>query len=192
MNELADELASTDEVIIEHPLRFPWDSLPSPKTFAPITVQLTDESLLDLAALEPVFSRFLDGDRIEAPDSRLAQYLAHRYDLGTYETLAARTTAKHIARNRHAVLARLEREAADRGDRYLYGIDAAGTCDAPTTVVVEVGPFPIDAEGFEGLVRANAPTLSPASLIEAWGLRAAPGAPTVGAVLAFRIEPDTP
>lgn len=192
MNELADELVSTDEVIIERPLQFPWDSLPSPHTFAPITVQLHDESLLDLAALAPVFSTFLDGDRIEAPDPLLAEYLAHRYGLGAHDTLAARTTAKHIARNRRAVLTRLEREAADRGDRYQFGVSAAAAFDAPTTVVVEVDPFPMDAEGFEDVLQESAPTLSPARLIGAWGLRAAPGAPTAGAVLAFRIEPVAP
>ena len=101
-------------------------------------------------------------------------------------------TAKRIARNRHAVLTRLRREADDRGDAYQYGAVGAAPVEVPTTVVIELNEFPDDAQTFGDLVGSTAPTLPPDALIEAWGVRAAPGAPTAGAVLAFRIEPVDP
>ncbi len=190
MSVASDELASTDEVIIEQPLRFPWDSLPSPRTFAPITVRLAAESLLDLAALEPVFAQFLDGDRIEAADPMIERYLEQRYGLGRHGSVRERATAKAIARNRHAVLARLAHEAAERGDTYHYGLEEVPRSESTTTAVVSVD-FAVEEHDLVGAIE-NLDHVSPDELIEVWGLRSAPGAPTTGALLAFRIEPSTP
>jgi len=183
-----DDVLGADEVVVEHPLAFPWDSLPAPPALAPITVTLTDTSLLDLAALEPVLHQLIDGDQLHASDPMVEAFLRNRYGLSAEaRTLDERTRFKAIARSRNEILARLEREAEHRGDAFVRETPMDAVL-LPTTVAVTVDGFD-DFSDFASIVAWVAPTEGSAELTEVWGLRAAPGSPTVGALLAVRIEP---
>jgi len=107
-----------------------------------------------------------------------------RFDTSSEADFAAarldqRQASKAIHRSRNAIMARLETEADERGDRDLM-------------VIVDLSLDEVLAHRSHGDVldniTAHTNAHGPGTVTELWGLRSAPGAPLAGAVVGYRLH----
>ena len=177
--DLSPLLALAEEIWIAEPLAFPWDSIPQ-DALAPLTVDVDDLSLLDLAALSPCFEALSPVDQIRSTDLAVEGHLSRHFGTarnGETTTLQDRRDAKSIHGANLRIITRLETEAELRGDRDRVTIRTLS--HAEIIEGADLGDF---LERTKELFAEERPGV----LFEVWGLRAAPGEATVGAVVAYR------
>ena len=180
--DLEAQIERASELWIDDPLAFPWDTI-GPSLPMPITVDLNALTLLDMAALSPWLDTLGPGDRIRSHDAAVENHMRRRFDTDSArvdETIQDRNQQKAIHRSRSQIISRLEKEADDRGD-------------ADKTLIVSLTQaelFGSTQQDFAANIASVFADHGSGSPFEVWGVRAAPGQPTVGAVVAFR--PDDP
>lgn len=180
VNDLSSLLGQADEVRLADPLAFPWDSI-GDSVSAPITIDVDHLSLLDLAALSTCLRLLSPSDCIYATDPALARHLQQEFATAPpadTTPLEQRQDAKLLDRSRREIVSRLESEAELRGDR-----DRVIIATLPQEAVT--APEPKD---FLEKARAALGTHGAGEIFEVWGLRVAPGTPTAGAVVAYRLN----
>jgi len=180
VGELIALVNDAEELWIDDPLAFPWDTLGN--TIAvPATVKV-GTSLLDLAALAPWLQTLGAGDRIVCDDTAIQAHVTAEFatsDSTANTSLAERTRTKTIRRDQVAIIERLTHEARQRGDGDRVRIETI-----PLEMIIAPGS---DGSFLDTVTRHMAPH-GPGTVTEVWGLRDAPGAPLAGAVIAYRLD----
>jgi len=174
---LAAAIVSADQVRIEDPLSFPWESIG--EITAPTTVSLATLSLSDLAALAPMLETLTGADRLETDDSAIGEFLSSK--VGTQfddpsvtpepQTGAAdRSSLSKSSELAHRrILERLSEQADDE------------------TIILSIDSERLGSHtgGFGALVDEITDG-SADQVLEIWGVRAEPGAALDGVVIAYR------
>ena len=178
--DLETQIERADELWINDPLSFPWDTIGASLPM-PITVELRGLTLLDMAALAPWLDTLGPGDRIRAGDTAVEGHMRRRFGTDPVEddqTFEERNEQKAIHRCRERIISRLEKESLVRGD-------------ADTTIIVELTQaqlFASTQHRFADNITSLLAAHGSGRPFEVWGVRAAPGQPTVGAVVALRLD----
>ena len=174
---LTESIANAQEVRIEDPLSFPWESVGEIE--APTTIELDGLSLLDLAALAPVLETLTAGDRIESTDPAIGQYIAH--NVGTHiddQVSSGPTPASSVEK--------LSRTKASELAHRRIVQRLSETTDADTAILsIAAERLGSHSGGLGALIDEETKGRAD-EVLELWGVRAEPGATLDGVVISYR------
>lgn len=182
--ELRETVENAEELWIDDPFEFPWDSLDATIS-APATVVIDTTSLVKLAAFEPWLRTLGPGDRIVSPNRAIERHFTEVFstdDPDDARPLELRAKAKRLATARAEIELRLTTESLARGDHERLAILTLTRDD----IVL------VDSPDFAATITEITANLGPGKVCEVWGLRQAPGAELEGAVIGFLLDTPVP